>query len=374
MDCLGKAINIEIREVDLNDDEKKEVIVFAMNPYLYGIAGKGVILFVKSGNGPFEANLDFPAFEMEILSKKSNGFKDLRFLVSGGKTPVWCWNGKKYDFDHTEYASWSKPLITDSALNSEGTSTKGDDMAVVTFRTTAGSFVKHDPEAVLALAEDLEKAAKGKPQKTVSLLLKEFDVFYEKSMLEYWNNVASGTYKQRAGDMEKVGWQVLESEGLPYISHSGTWYQKRFASFLPADWKIFMDQEGREIREGFAEDGGVIIPWEEVRKRLSFWENFQKEHPDFPMNDLVQGNITAYAGAFFGLFDNSPINASSKAFQDNQEINPEVKAAYERFLDLNKSSQFYSTLKAFYRKLEKNAFIVTDELKKFPTKNGVNLH
>lgn len=374
VDSLGKPIDIEIREVDLNDDKKKEVIVFAINPYLYGIAGKGVMLFVKNGNGQFEANLDFPASEIEILSKKTNGFRDLRILGPGDRIPVWCWNGKKYDFAHTEYASWTEPLITKPALNQEGTTPKGEDVAVTAFHKTAASSVKHDPEAILALAEELEKAVKGKSKKTISLLLREFDAFYEKSIQEYWDKVASGTYKERIGEMKKVGWQILESEGDPYLFHTGTWYQTRFASFLPTDWKIFMDQEGKEVREGFAEDGAVIIPWEEVRKRLEFWEKFQKAHPDFARSDLVQRNITSYAGAFFGLFDNSPINASIKAYHDNMEINPEVKTAYERFLKMNKSSQFYSTLKAFYRKLEKNAFIVTDELKEFPEKNGVNLH
>ena len=66
------------------------------------------------------------------------------------------------DFDHTESANWPKNLPSDSTFNQESATPKGDELAVIAFRKTVASSIKRDPEAVLALADELEKAAKDR--------------------------------------------------------------------------------------------------------------------------------------------------------------------------------------------------------------------
>ena len=91
------TISFDTRIVDLNKDGTPEVIISAGNTCLSGNAGASVSLFIKDRTGQYQDQLGFPAADVTPLASGNAGFPDLLIPGPGFCTPVWRWNGEKYD-------------------------------------------------------------------------------------------------------------------------------------------------------------------------------------------------------------------------------------------------------------------------------------
>lgn len=89
--------NVEVTVVDLNSDGVEEIILQWGNSFWSGYAGTSCTLLVKNvKTGNYDSNLGFPGI-VEVLSTKTNGYKDLKIDLPGFEFPVYKWTGTKYE-------------------------------------------------------------------------------------------------------------------------------------------------------------------------------------------------------------------------------------------------------------------------------------
>lgn len=91
------TIRFDTQVVDLNKDGTPEVIISAGNTCLSGNAGASLYLFIKDRTGQYREQLGVPAVGATPLASGNAGFPDLLIQGPGFCTPVWRWNGEKYD-------------------------------------------------------------------------------------------------------------------------------------------------------------------------------------------------------------------------------------------------------------------------------------
>lgn len=242
------------------------------------------------------------------------------------------------------------------------------------FKQYANELDKTKLSSVKSLASVLNRMVEGKSNKCISSFLGEFKHFYDQSLHAYQRKEKIGdiVFPNEAKEkllrpkLSTVGWNLLMSEGTYYIGETGTWIQQQFGPILPPDWKTYFDQRALEIKEKFAEDAGLLISWENLRKRISFWESFLGKYPNFPLSNEINRYISIYIRTFLTGMDNSPI---TRDFTSNM-LRKDIRDSFENFLKENRNSRYYSIVKKYYNILNKNSFIVTDDLKKYL--NSVN--
>jgi len=228
--------------------------------------------------------------------------------------------------------------------------------------------------AVDLAATELNKFAKDENDQCREKLIHEFRNYYYEAMSAYdkyssmdeWANPIPAEKRRKIeSSISKVGWSLKESEGAYYIGESGGWFEKRFASILTEPYRQYFNNRTKEIKEGFSEDAGLLISWEQLRKRIARWEQFLKSYPNFEETSEVQAYLNRYIGTFLSGMDNSKIYDL-----DTKKLTTEVRSAYEKYLKENKNSAYYVRVKDFYEMLKKNKFIVPEDSNEYLKKKG----
>ncbi len=83
---------------DMNHDGVEEVFVRYGNEYASGFAGSTIVLFIKSADGNYHKNLDFPGLEPDAETDSGKEYPDLIMHGRGAKIPIWRWNGRQYSY------------------------------------------------------------------------------------------------------------------------------------------------------------------------------------------------------------------------------------------------------------------------------------
>lgn len=165
---------------------------------------------------------------------------------------------------------------------------------------------------------------------------------------------------------------VYRKAGMNFGSSEGTWYLKDDLDFLLAvssiatggykDYLRFYTEEWRKV---IADDGGLMISWESLRKRIVRWEQFADQHPQLPETEKdIRSNISWMLDVYLTGIDNSRILRSGGILDD------EVKRSYEAFLKEGASSAYYGLMKEVYSIWEKNQFRVSMELVNYLKEKG----
>jgi hypothetical protein len=94
-DCGALEVG-EVQLQDINGDGAPEVFVNIGSTCLYGAAGNGISLFIKSKTGAWQRELGFAAMLSAVLPQKSKGYADLRVGGPGFCEEVLRWDGKTY--------------------------------------------------------------------------------------------------------------------------------------------------------------------------------------------------------------------------------------------------------------------------------------
>ncbi len=223
-------------------------------------------------------------------------------------------------------------------------------------------------------ANELIKLASDMNDNCKEELLYTFRKYYYKALESYdrksdvgnWNYPISDSKKLKFNSsISKVGWTLKESEGIYYIGESGEWFQKKFKTIFTESYSKYLSLRLKEIKEGFSEDAGLLISWEQLRKRIVLWEEFLKDHPNFKENPEIRDYLNIYIRTFLTGMDNSRIYDSN-----TKKLRTEVKAAFEKYIKENKKSAYYTLVKDYYEMLKNNKFIVSEDSNEYLKKKG----
>ncbi len=215
-----------------------------------------------------------------------------------------------------------------------------------------------DTSSVTQAAEGLIKTAKDQPDKCREDLIFIFRKYYISCLNEYNDRVGPyGINEANENKMNKalskVGWCVKSTEGSYYIGESAGWLETEIQKVLTHPYKEYLNFRSQEIHEGFSEDAGLLISWDQLRHRIIIWESFLNKYPGFVEKQNIQEYLDIYIRVFLSGMDNSRIHDF-----DNMTLNKDVKVAYEKFITKNQTSKYYALVKGYYEMIKRNNFVV----------------
>jgi len=253
-----------------------------------------------------------------------------------------------------------------NAADTQGLESTSVDCPRQVFEKYAKELDKSKIESVNSLKDSYSETASEQSKQCRSLLFGDFRQYYHQITQAYilsTENSLNEKYplspqkeKKYKAELQKAGMLVYQSEGMYYVEADSDWFSKEFDDSLPDEWRMFLRQSGYEAKNRFAEDGVLQISFEELRKRVIFWENFLNDYPGFPEKNQAEESLSSYL--FYYLSDLH----SSLNFAHIQILSADIRKSYENFIKLNSGSKYYELVKSQYTIIEDNAFKIDKKI------------
>lgn len=226
------------------------------------------------------------------------------------------------------------------------------------------------PESVGRALEALLATAKGQEDACKDQLVLLFREHYFCALATYGDTLDydAMTEKDEAkwnSLLAPAGWRLATTEGNYYIAERSGWAEKQLKEALSPGYARYLELRSKEIAQGFSEDAGLLISWEELRVRIVTWEAFLAQYPEFPEKCAIQDYQDTYLRVYLTGMDNS------RVFDfDGNRLEPAVKKSYEAFLKENQKSAYFQLISDYYNYLKKNDFVQPQDLNDFLAKKG----
>ena len=235
-----------------------------------------------------------------------------------------------------------------------------NDCKLTEFKKYADNLDKTKIESVELLTNKYRELTINQSKKCTSKLFGEFWSYYYQFMESYEKKTLRNTapsensLKKIKKEINKVGWKIYAEEGALWIDENGSWFIENFGNSLPDDWKKFLQQRKKEKNEGFEVDAVMLIPWDELRLRIIYWEDFLKIYPSFQEKSTVERYLSFYFPPYLtGMSDSRIYDFETK------KVYEDVIKSYENFIKINKKSKYHKIVEDHYNILKKNSFVIS---------------
>lgn len=161
--------------------------------------------------------------------------------------------------------------------------------------------------------------------------------------------------------LEQNGFYIAMTEGFTYIRKDRDFVKKNFYNLLSPLVIKYLDQLNKENKEGYWEDGGLIIEPMILIDRIIWWEVFNKENPDFLFKILPSELQRIYTETLITGEDNTPLY-----YDEGGPLDTYYKTAYEYLLNKYPKTETAKRLRPYYSHLVK---LDTAEINKFQKAN-----
>lgn len=84
------------------------------------------------------------------------------------------------------------------------------------------------------------------------------------------------------------GFELAQGEGMVFPVTGWNRLKSFFGEKVTPAFRSYLDQEVLEHNRAAWDDGGIVIPIEELADRAMFWEKFNRENPHFVLNEEVR--------------------------------------------------------------------------------------
>lgn len=149
--------------------------------------------------------------------------------------------------------------------------------------------------------------------------------------------------------LQKNGFDLNQTEGYVYIEASYEFQKKYVFDRLSPAMQSYFNQSQKEITEGTASDGGLIVEPKILAERVIFWEEFLKKYPNFRWKREVIFEVSSLNNMLFNGLDNT------RAFDyDTQKLNAAYQEAYNFLMKSEAETQAKKMLAEYYPILLKN--------------------
>jgi len=236
------------------------------------------------------------------------------------------------------------------------------------FKQYSEKFDKTKVESIDSLKENYSKTVSTQSKQCRSMLFGNFRHYYDQMTQAYIVSIeeklnekyplSEKKEKMYKDQLHEVGLIISQSEGMYYVEADSAWFLKEFDSSLSDEWKKFLKQNSYETKNSFAEDAVLLISFEELRKRIIFWENFLHEYPGFTeagsVKETLSKYLSFYLSGIYGSLNFSHIPISST----------DIRRSYENFLKQNTQSKYYEVVKIQYNIIKDNAFVIDENVSK----------
>jgi hypothetical protein len=164
-----------------------------------------------------------------------------------------------------------------------------------------------------------------------------------------------------------AGLDLCMSEGMYYFDVKYDYFYNNFKDRVSPDLSEYLNIRKDEVKQGFSEDAGMLISFEELYKRVKRWEDFLTKYPNSSSSEEATYFYQTYLETLLTGMDNT------RTFDfENNTLIPEVKTIFERVIQGDSTSNTGKVIKAYYKFLLKNNFIYSDSISVFLESFGLS--
>ena len=190
----------------------------------------------------------------------------------------------------------------------------------------------------------------------VGLIQSASDTPYDEAALNDPGTISDAGLKSALQELFDRGYKLVIPEGnyqavIDYGAYAA------IATYLPPDLAAYVEIMARESAQRMLNDGGIIIPLDEVITRALGCEKFMITYGTSQKAEQVSTIYSGYIDAYFFGMDNTPVfdyetKRLSQAFLDSYQRN--VSDSFE--------SAFVTALTAYVKILSENGYVLSQEV------------
>lgn len=147
------------------------------------------------------------------------------------------------------------------------------------------------------------------------------------------------------------------TEGMYYLDVLPDYFYSIFDGHVSKGLNAYLEQRSKELAEGFSDDAGLRISFNQVYERVVAWENMIQEYPHFVMSADADYYYKTYLETLLTGMDNS------RVFEiESGKLDPEIQKLYESIIHSDIDSKSKTIINEYYAILTKNNFKYSEQL------------
>lgn len=168
-------------------------------------------------------------------------------------------------------------------------------------------------------------------------------------------------------NLKACGIGIFTTEGMYYLDVIPDFFYNSFKNRVSDGVAEFLNIRKDELKQGFSEDAGMLISFEDLYHRVKRWENFINKYPNTVYSDEANSYYTTYLETLMTGMDNS------RVFDfDNNTLLPEVKTLYEKIAGEGTESPTTKIISSYYAFLARHDFKENDSIQIFLKTNNLS--
>jgi hypothetical protein len=160
-------------------------------------------------------------------------------------------------------------------------------------------------------------------------------------------------------NLAENGFRLAAAEGMVFAEVDGQKLHDFFAGKATPGMKTYLDQELVEENNQAWEDGGIIIPIEQIADRAAFWEKFNNENPFFTLSEQTREAERWNRVVLISGDNNTPIYNESNGIDDN------FKKAWSHVLEKYPGTELSKAVKQIWDLCAAEGWKYTDKVRAF---------
>lgn len=163
------------------------------------------------------------------------------------------------------------------------------------------------------------------------------------------------------------GIDIFSTEGMYYLDVFPDFFYTNFKNRVSGGVAEFLNIRKDELKQGFSEDAGMLISFEDLYRRVNRWDNFINKFP----NTVYYGEANSYYETYLETLMTGMDN--SRLFDlDNNLLLPEIKSLYEKIINEELESPTTKIISSYYTFLARHDFKENDSIPIFLNTNNLS--
>jgi hypothetical protein len=174
---------------------------------------------------------------------------------------------------------------------------------------------------------------------------------YPVTMKKFEENKSDQGTQNFEAYLKLFGMGLFMTEGMYYLDVDPDYFTTIFDKKVSRGLNDYIVQRRQEMIEGFSEDAGLVITFDQVYNRVAKWEKIMNDNPRFIMSESASRFYETYLVTLLTGMDNS------RVFDfENERLLPEVKMLYEAIIKSGPQTKSTEVIKGYYQLLAANDF------------------
>ena len=191
-------------------------------------------------------------------------------------------------------------------------------------------------------------------------LTENLDKKYKSIIGQLYKDSSTVELQNFRNNLGMCGIDIFSSEGMYYLDVIPNFFYENFKKRVSESVVEYLNIRKDELKQGFSEDAGMLISFDDLYKRVKRWENFIYKYPSSLYINEANSFYTTYLETLMTGMDNSRIFDF-----DSGALKPEIKALYETIIKDDLESPTNKIISSYYSFLARHNFKENDSISIF---------